>query len=441
MVNLILVELNEINFDLVRRYSEEGPDLPVLTQLMRQGERSSVSEDVYEHLEPWIQWPSVHTGKTYHEHQVFRLGDMVNYQGAQLFEEIEKRGYSVGNLSAMNAANRTEKPAFFIPDPWTVTPADKSLVSRSLAQAVSQTVNDNTGGKITAQSSFNLALASITLISPGRYFWFVKKLLWALRKPWRKAMFLDLLLAEYFVGLLKRKKPEFSTLFLNAGAHIQHHYMLSSSVLTDTAFRNPDWYVEAGADPLLEVYQQYDEILGRLMRLPNARYIIATGLSQKPYDKPVFYYRLKDHALFLELLDIAYLSVDPRMTRDFLIRFADDAARDRAVKKLSSLAIEGVALFGELDKRPNELFVTMDYPSEVTSDTVLDSNAFLDTSFKLSEHVNFVAIKNGEHQGKGFVFIDPRLEGAEFKDGDHVARLYDTIMSQFPDRRFTNAAK
>ena len=262
-----------------------------------------------------------------------------------------------------------------------------------------------------------------------------------MRKPWRKAMFLDLLLAEYFVGLIKRKKPEFSTLFLNAGAHIQHHYMLSSSALTDTAFRNPDWYVEPGADPLLEVYQQYDEILGRLMRLPNTRYIIATGLSQKPYDKPVFYYRLAKHASFLDLLDIAYVSVEPRMTRDFLIRFSDDLALDQAVEKLSALAIDGVALFGQLDERPNELFVTMDYPMEISSDSVLDANGYLGASFKLAEHVNFVAIKNGEHQGKGFVFIDPRLEGAEFKDGDHVSRLHDTIMSQFPDRNSAEAAE
>ncbi|MDB2699699.1 hypothetical protein N9Y51_03590 [Alphaproteobacteria bacterium] len=438
---ITLIELNELNFDLVRRYSEEGAELPVLTQLTHQGEKTTLSEEVYEHLEPWIQWPSVHTGKTYDEHQVFRLGDAVNYPGMQLFEDIEKRGYTVGNLSAMNAANRLKKPAFFIPDPWTETHADSSFVSRALAQAVSQTVNDNTGGKITARSALNLALASIALISPRRYFWFIKKLFWALRKPWRKAMFLDLLLAEYFVGLLRRKKPEFSTLFLNAGAHIQHHYMLSSSVLTDAAFRNPDWYVETGADPLLEVYQQYDEILGRLMRLPNTRYIIATGLSQKPYDKPVFYYRLAEHAPFLDLLDIAYVSVEPRMTRDFLIRFANDVARDQAIEKLSALAIDGVALFGQLDKRPNELFVTMDYPMEISSDTVLDANEILDASFKLADHINFVAIKNGEHQGKGFVFIDPRLEGAEFKDGDHVARIYDTIMSQFPDRNSANAAE
>lgn len=436
MINLI--ELNEINFDLVDDYIASGALLPNFSKLWKQSIVSSSSEEVYDHLEPWIQWPSIHTGKTYKEHQVFRLGDAANYEGAQLFEVIESRGYSVGNLSAMNAANRLKNPAFFIPDPWTDTPADSSFVSRALGQAVSQTVNDNTGGKITAKSALNLALASIALISPLRYPWVAKKLFWALRKPWRRAMFLDLLLAEYFVGLIKRKKPEFSTLFLNAGAHIQHHYMLSSSVLGVAKFRNPDWYVEEGADPLLEVYQQYDEILGRLMDMPNSRYIIATGLSQKPYDRPVFYYRLNDHAAFLKLLDIKFLSVEPRMTRDFLIRFVDDEARDRAIEKLSALTIGCVALFGQLDKRPNEVFVTMDYPMEVGPNTLLDKNDLLDASFKLSNHINFVAIKNGEHQSKGFVLIDPRLEGAEFKDGDHVARLYDTIISQFPDRKTDN---
>ena len=38
MKRIILIELNEINFDLVRRYSEQGAELPVLMQLMRQGE-------------------------------------------------------------------------------------------------------------------------------------------------------------------------------------------------------------------------------------------------------------------------------------------------------------------------------------------------------------------------------------------------------------------
>ena len=40
-------------------------------------------------------------------------------------------------------------------------------------------------------------------------------------------------------------------------------------VLDKAKFQNPDWYVEEGADPLLEVYQQYDEIVGRLIGIPR----------------------------------------------------------------------------------------------------------------------------------------------------------------------------
>ena len=89
---VILIELNEINFDLVDAYIASGVHLPNLMKLLTKGALESSSEETYEHLEPWIQWPSVHTGKAYKEHQVFRLGDAVNYQGTHLFEDIESRG-------------------------------------------------------------------------------------------------------------------------------------------------------------------------------------------------------------------------------------------------------------------------------------------------------------------------------------------------------------
>ena len=87
---LFLIELNEINFDLVHKYIESGAKLPNLCSLWKERALSS-SEKIYEHLEPWIQWPSVHTGKTYDEHQIFRLGDADKFNGLQIFEEIENR--------------------------------------------------------------------------------------------------------------------------------------------------------------------------------------------------------------------------------------------------------------------------------------------------------------------------------------------------------------
>ena len=86
----------------------------------------------YENLEPWVQWPSVHTGKTFMEHNVFRLGDFVNSNSEQFFEKVESAGFSVGAVSPMNASNKLKNPAYFIPDPWTKTPCDGSFFSKSI---------------------------------------------------------------------------------------------------------------------------------------------------------------------------------------------------------------------------------------------------------------------------------------------------------------------
>jgi hypothetical protein len=78
-MNISLLELNEINFDLVQNYIDAGVALDNLGALNNQEVLVFSSEDGG-NIDPWIQWPSVHTGKTYNEHQVFRLGDAVNYQ-------------------------------------------------------------------------------------------------------------------------------------------------------------------------------------------------------------------------------------------------------------------------------------------------------------------------------------------------------------------------
>ena len=73
---------------------------------------------------------------------------------------------------------------------------------------------------------------------------FTKYALSAFSKPWRKALFLDKLLYEVHRTLFKRKGPDFSTIFLNVGAHIQHHYFFNSSISEENKLINPEWYVK-----------------------------------------------------------------------------------------------------------------------------------------------------------------------------------------------------
>ena len=111
---VILLGLNELNFDYIEAYVNKG-HLPNFKSLYEQnGFCQTTSENTYELLEPWIQWVSLHTGKTYAEHQVFSLGDIVDRKDlVQLWEIAESKGLKVGAISPFNARNNLKNGSFF----------------------------------------------------------------------------------------------------------------------------------------------------------------------------------------------------------------------------------------------------------------------------------------------------------------------------------------
>ena len=428
-MKLILLELNEINFDAVNYYIQKGERLPGFKKLAENLSIITEAESQYENLEPWVQWPSVHTGKTFAEHGVFRLGDFVKSSDIQFFEKVEKAGFSVGAVSPMNAANNLDNPAYFIPDPWTKTPCDESFFSKRITEVIVQAVNDNSQSKLTFKTIFYLGLSFLAFVNPKRYFSMAKYALNSLNKPWRKALFLDMLLYEIHKTLFRKKSPNFSTLFLNAGAHIQHHYFFNSPYVDSPHLKNPSWYIEEGYDPFLEMLKVYDEILLDLSKLPNTETIVATGLSQKPYEKLKFYYRLKDHAEFLNKVGIKFNKVVPRMTRDFLISFDSTEEALKAEQQLSQILVNNeLKLFEEIDNRGTDIFVILTYPSEITHETMI---SYSGNEVSLSDLVTFVAIKNGEHHSKGYAYFSNGISEFAPPSGSHVSKIHDSVLQFF----------
>jgi hypothetical protein len=429
---LILLELNEVNFDVVENYvSSDGERFRSLKKLLEGPRIRTSCEKRYEELEPWIQWASVHTGKTYAEHSIFRLGDIVRSDVPQIFEQLEQAGYKVGAISAMNAKNRLSQPAYFIPDPWTQTPADSSWWSRSLGQAVSQIVNDNAQARVTVKSALQLLLGLLRFARIGHYGKYLYLLLAIRRKPWLKALVLDLLLHDVHWKMFNSKKPNFSTLFLNAGAHIQHHYFFNAKPLRKSSpNKNPAWYVSENVDPLADVLGLYNMIVGEYFARNDTEVLLATGLAQKPYDRLKFYYRLKGHGEFLRGLGITFSEVFPRMTRDFLVEFENKKQAQTAQDILAGIRVveDNVTLFGEIDNRGNSLFVSLTYPHEITAQTQYQLG---NRKAALLPEVSFVAIKNGMHQEEGFAFFTPGVGRHAPPDNAHVAELGVTIMNYF----------
>jgi hypothetical protein len=429
---LFLLELNEVNFDVAESYVNSNPGrYPAIEKLLAGNKIKTQAERKYEELEPWIQWVSVHTGLSYEEHNVYRLGDINNCSKKQVFEELEEQGWKIGSISAMNAANRMQSPAYFIPDPWTNTTADKSWWSRKLHEAIAQAVNENAQAKISIKSFFAVFFALLRFARFKHYGQYLRLGLGAKGASWRKALFLDLLLSDVHASLFSRYSPNFTCLFLNAGAHIQHHYFFNAKQLENqVALENPSWYVGSEIDPFEEMLSVYDIILQDILNCNSADVIVATGLSQRPYDRIKFYYRLRDHASFLNLIGIQFKAVEPRMTRDFLVTFNNSDEAVLAELALSELVVEGSneKLFKDIDNRGDSLFVTLTYPNEITKDT---SIMFRGNRLLVYPHVVFVAIKNGMHQSAGFAFFTSGVASFAPSEGAHVKELHGTILSYF----------
>jgi hypothetical protein len=406
-----LVELNEINFEYVQRYSVAG-HLPNFTRLIhRHGLTTTVSESDYENIEPWIQWVSAHTGKTFDQHKIFRLGDIIDSDVEQIWELLEKKGISVGAVSPMNAVNRLEKPSFFVPDPWTLSRVSGDRATQALYQAVRQAVNDNASGKVTAQSVLGLLIGFVRHVRIHRWGSYLALAARAVKRPWLKAVVLDELLADLFLSLVRTHSPQFATVFLNAGAHIQHHYLFSSAAYGGQR-RNPDWYVARGEDPVLDIFSFYDAFLGRLAKLrPQARIVIATGLHQIPYPHETFYWRLNHHDAFLKWAGIPFISVEPLMSRDFIVQCADRQATATAAQLLSEARLENDSrrVF-EVDNRGQSLFCTLVFEGDIEPGRAISING---QRKEFRHQLAFVALKNAHHNGLGYLIDTARSTGQE----------------------------
>ena len=427
MTRTILVELNELNMEYVSWYVSAGR-LPTFGRLLaRFGLTETTSEANYEEIEPWIQWVTAHTGLELKDHGVFRLGDIRESSHEQIWEHLEARGLSVAAVSPMNAINRTKSAAFFIPDPWTQTEVSGGTVIRELYRALAQAVADNSKQRIEIRSYVAILvgwLANFRASSLPRQFRAMRR---RKSQPWSAAIFLDRLLADVFVTQWNRSRPEFSSVFVNAAAHIQHHYMYSSAAYRGP-HRNPNWYLPEGTDPLLDVYELYDEFLAELVALPGApRLVVATGLHQDPQQEPIFYYRLRDHATFLRRLGVTATAIVPLMSRDFRIEAGEASVIARDADLLRSVrAPNGAPLF-EVDDRGDSLFVTLVYPGEIKSPFVPTGPH--GSLGDIAQDVVFVALKNGQHNGTGYLMDTGGGTAGQRPSSMPLSGLFDYIVN------------
>ena len=409
---LLLIQLNEINFDLVREYSKEFKFKFFNNEFFRKLLITN-SEEKYELLEPWIQWVSIYTGKRADSHQIYRLGDIKKYNGETVFNIIEKLSKSIGVVCPMNLENNLKKPKYFFSDPWTKTFSGPGKIIKFISNTISDVVNLNSHKsipKLLYCKTFIVLLLSFRFKNIYLY----SKLIFNFKKKWNKALLLDLMLHDLHLDLIKKHKTDFSSIFFNAGAHIQHHYFFNSKHFRQKNLTNPKWYIKKKYDPILDMILFYDKILSEYKELNKYEIILATGLSQEPYNRVKYYYRLKNHADFFKNLNINFLKIEPRMTRDFLVIFKDDNEKNSAIQKLNKLNQVNKKEIFSFEDRNNSIFVTLKLHEEVNKNEqilIQDEKKML-----IKDHIVFVALKNGMHNSKGYFY-------STFDEGEEINNI------------------
>jgi len=370
-------------------------------------------------------------GLLYKDHKIFRLGDIVNSKQVQLFEYLESYGIRVGCISPINAANRLKNPAYFIPDPWTKTNPDNSSWSRIISKALSQSVNDNAKGLISPSSLVALTCAFVRFVRIRKYLAFLQLVIGSFKAPWKRALFLDLFINELHLALLKSRNADFSSVFFNAGAHIQHHYFLSSEMLRDGFVGDdPNNSITNGADPFFDLLIIYDQILSDYVINTDYNFCLLTGLTQKPFNQIQYYYRLSNHDDFLKKIGILCINVIPRMSRDFLINFDSPGDAKNAQEILSSgiSCQDGGKLFGLIDNRGESLFVTLTYSKKIN---IHSEFSFGNRVINVFKDLVFVATKNGHHHETGYAFFSSGLKDLALENKSCITNFFAMVTSYF----------
>lgn len=343
---LFLLEFNELSPSLLARFMGDG----LLPNFQRFYNSSTIyTTDAREqppYLEPWIQWPTVHSGLPYGEHKVFHLGDGRHMTQPCVATLLSDAGIRVGVFGSMNT-NYGPMNGYYIPDPWDAEAQPSPQWLAPFFDTVARQVQE---------SSKNEGLSKTDLAKFG---WFMLRnglragtMLAALRQlwqertdsglAWRRSTILELMQYDLFRRLNRRFNVRFATLFCNSTAHFQHYYWRNMQPeLFDVPPPADDHKSLSGA--ILYGYQCMDALLGRIQNdYPDVTLVLCTALSQQPWqDTTKCTFRPHRFEDLLKYAGIEPLTVriKPVMAEEFHITCENPAAATLIKAKLLDLSV------------------------------------------------------------------------------------------------------
>ena len=308
----------------------------------------------------------------------------------------------------MNCTFLTNDKSLLIHDPW----SPKGVVNGNnnlshLWEGIRYFINENSiNYKFNFKYLFSIVIGLLKFARLKNYFTYVRLLFFSIFFKWSRAILLDLFLFDIFYSLIKTQKYKYSSVFLNAGAHIQHHYLYDSSIYKASGgkYKNPSNYSSFFTkflDPLYQIYKIYDLIAYDLLILGKKFNIeITTGLQQIENPNPYYQYRIKKYEKFFNLISVKFAFLEKKMSRDIYIYFSNLDDLKSAEKNLSKFKVNNKSVFKIWpSKKEKSLFVKFVYRGSIDA---LKNVTYGDQIWDLTKYVALVSIENAIHWPEGW---------------------------------------
>jgi hypothetical protein len=356
MQRTIQIELNELSPVLIDEFIEAG-ELPNFRLLRDKSEVfvTDASEEVS--LEPWVQWPTLHTGIDDSEHGIRHLGEADRVRGRGVARELAAAGFKVGVFGSMNLGYGP-LDSFVVPDPWNPSSSPHPAALRAFTDFVNAAVQENSADRLDKRAAVPfLAFLATHGLTAATVTAAACQLLDERREPglkWRRTLILDSMSYDLFRNLLRRNNVAYATFFSNSTAHFQHYFWRN---FRPEGFSAPPPVEDHPSltDAVLTGYRSYDRLLGRFLSdFPSDRLVFATALSQEPWDTTWCTYRPHDFDRLIEVLGFnkSRVEVEPVMAEEFFLTFTDEAAEDEGIKRLCEARIGDQPLFRSQQNEP-----------------------------------------------------------------------------------------
>jgi Type I phosphodiesterase / nucleotide pyrophosphatase len=299
---LILLELNEVPFQVVDAFCEAQPDSDIAALMKDSAQLVTTCEDEIE-LDPWISWPTLHRGVSDTKHRILSLGqtlDKVDNQYPPMWRMITSAGRTAGVFGSIHSSHvppSMEAYKFYMPDffdekVFAYPTYLKGFQQFNLEMTRRSARNVNTSIPRSAIREFlRSAIATGFSVDTARE---VIAQLAGERKErrvrLRRRSLQALLMADVFTRMLKRDMPDFSTLYSNHVAAAMHRYWAAAFPGDyKPNLTSPEWQ-RLYQREVFEAVRIASKIIGKLRRLVDSRkdtvLLIASSMGQHATEHP-----------------------------------------------------------------------------------------------------------------------------------------------------------